>query len=291
MSHKRRISEILFERFHIRMTYDVDRVLFKGRTAHQEAMVFRHRFLGKVLMLDGVTQLTDRDEFIYHEMMTHVPLFAHGNARRVLIIGGGDCGIAEEVLKHTTVQHVEQVEIDPLVVELSRKFFSNISGLVFDDRRFRLVVADGMDFIKTTDQRFDVIIVDSTDPIGPGKVLFTPTFYAACHKCLTARGILVTQNGVPFFQKRELLKAVRALDQTFASATFYLASVPTYVGGHLAMGFASKSHTLSALSGRTILRRYQNAGCFRTSYWTPEVHVASFVLPRFIAEILDEARN
>src|SRR6202043_1840224 len=148
----------------------------------------------KMLMLDGATQVTTRDEFVYHEMMTHVPIFAHGSAREVLIVGGGDCGIAEEVLKHKSVARLTQVEIDASVVEFSKEHFPEFTGPVLADRRFDLVIDDGMTFVARTPRRFDVIIVDSTDPQGPGAVLFTHGFYAACRRCLAPGGVMVTQN-------------------------------------------------------------------------------------------------
>ena len=155
-------------------------------------------------MLDGATQVTTRDEFVYHEMMTHVPILAHGKAKDVLIIGGGDCGIAEEVLKHKAIKRVTQVEIDESVVEFSKEHFPEFTRPVFRDKRFESVIADGMKYVAETDRRFDVIIVDSTDPQGPGAVLFTREFYAACKRCMADGGIMVTQNGVPFFQPDEL---------------------------------------------------------------------------------------
>src|SRR5436190_3730424 len=160
------------------MTYEVERVLYETKTEHQQLILFQHKFFGKVLMLDGATQVTSKDEFVYHEMMTHVPIFAHGNVKEVLIVGGGDCGIAEEVLKHKKVRRVTQVEIDASVVEFSKEHFPEFTGPVLKDTRFDLVIDDGIKYVKETDRRFDVVIVDSTDPQGPGIVLFSPEFYA-----------------------------------------------------------------------------------------------------------------
>src|SRR5882757_11550714 len=168
---KRRIPETLFDGHGFGMTYEVERVLYETQTEHQHLVLFEHKFFGKMLMLDGATQVTARDEFIYHEMMTHVPILAHGAARNVLIIGGGDCGIAEEVLKHKSLKSVVQVEIDESVVAFSKEHFPEFTTPVFRDRRFESVIADGMKYVATTERRFDVIIVDSTDPQGPGAVL------------------------------------------------------------------------------------------------------------------------
>ena len=182
------------------MTYAVEQVLYETQTEHQHLVLFEHKFFGKVLMLDGATQVTSKDEFIYHEMMTHVPILAHGRAREVLIVGGGDCGIAEEVLKHKSVKRLTQVEIDASVVEFSREHFPEFTRPVVDNPRFDLVIDDGMNYVAKTERRFDVIIVDSTDPQGPGKVLFSEKFYRACRRCMNPGGVMVTQNGVPILQ-------------------------------------------------------------------------------------------
>jgi spermidine synthase len=242
-----------------------------------------------MLMLDGATQVTTRDEFVYHEMMAHVPIFAHGRVHEVLVIGGGDCGIAEEVLKHRTVERLTQVEIDASVVEFSKEHFPEFTGPVLSDRRFNLVIDDGMNYVAKTDRRFDAIIVDSTDPIGPGAVLFTREFYAACRRCMAPGGVMVTQNGVPFHQDGELTTSVRHLRSLFADGSCYVAAIPTYVGGHMAMGWAADDPTLRGIAVETIAQRYKAAGAFATRYWTPEVHRAAFALPRFIAELVDQA--
>jgi spermidine synthase len=290
MAEKRWIAETLFDELGFRMSYAIERVLYEMQTEHQHLVLFEHKFFGKMLMLDGATQVTTRDEFIYHEMMTHVPIFAHGKARQVLIVGGGDCGIAEEVLKHKSVACLTQVEIDASVVEFSKEHFAQFTKPVLADKRFDLVIDDGMDYVAKTDRRFDVIIVDSTDPQGPGKVLFTRKFYAACKRCLTAGGVLVTQNGVPFMQPAELVASVGHFRKLFADAGCYIAAIPTYVGGHMAMGWATDSKRLREVPLKTIAERYRRAGRPSTKYWTPEVHKAAFALPRFIVEQLARAK-
>jgi spermidine synthase len=281
---KRWIPETLFDELGFRMTYAVERVLYETQTEHQHLVLFEHGFFGKVLMLDGATQVTTKDEFIYHEMMTHVPLFAHGRATDVLIVGGGDCGIAEEALKHKTIRRLTQVEIDASVVEFSKQHFPEFTRPVLADPRFELIIDDGMNYVARTERRFDVIIVDSTDPQGPGKVLFSEKFYRACRRCLRPGGVMVTQNGVPMLQSGELVASIKKFRKLFADGYCYVAAIPTYVGGHMAMGWASDDAKLRAKPMATIANRYQRAGGFPTRYWTPEVHVAAFALPRFIAE-------
>jgi spermidine synthase len=290
MSEQRWIAETLFDAEGFRMSYAVERVLYEAQTDHQHMVLFENRFFGKMLMLDGATQVTAKDEFVYHEMMTHLPILAHGRARDILIIGGGDCGIAEEVLKHKSVKRLMQVEIDASVVEFAKQHFPEFAGPVFKDKRFDLVIDDGMKFVAQTERRFDVIIVDSTDPHGPGAVLFTKQFYAACKRCLTKGGILVTQNGVPMFQPGELTATISKLAELFKDATCTVAAIPTYVGGFMAMGFATDNRTLRRVPERIIATRYRKAGRFPTRYWTPAVHRAAFALPRFIEELVAKAK-
>jgi spermidine synthase len=291
MAEKRWIAETLFDELGFGMTYAIERVLYEMQTKHQHLVLFEHKFFGKMLMLDGATQVTTRDEFIYHEMMTHVPIFAHGKAREVLVVGGGDCGIAEEVLKHKSVARLTQVEIDASVVEFSKEHFPEFTKPVLANKRFDLVIDDGMDYVAKTGRRFDVIIVDSTDPQGPGKVLFTRKFYAACKRAMAAGGVLVTQNGVPFLQPAELVASVSHFRKLFADAGCYVAAIPTYVGGHMAMGWATDNKRLREVPLKTIAERYARAGRLATKYWTPEVHKAAFALPRFIVEQLKRPKR
>jgi spermidine synthase len=289
MAPKRWIAETLFDDLGFRMMLEADRVLYETQTQHQHLVLFEQKFFGKVLMLDGAIQVTTKDEFIYHEMMTHVPILAHGNAREVLIVGGGDCGIAEEVLKHKSVRRLTQVEIDASVVEFSKQHFPQFTRPVLGNSRFDLIIDDGMNYVARTDRRFDAIIVDSTDPQGPGKVLFSERFYRACKGCLARGGVLVTQNGVPILQSGELVSSIRKFRKLFADGSCYVAAIPTYVGGHMAMGWASDNARLRLMPLATISARYRRAGSFATKYWTPEVHVAAFALPRFIAEQVAKA--
>ena len=290
MNEKRWISETLFEQLGLRTSFEVERVSYEVDTGHQHLLLFEHKRFGKVLMLDGATQVTTADEFIYHEMMTHVPILAHGRAREVLIIGGGDCGIAEEVLKHKSVARLTQVEIDASVVEFSKEHFSEFTGPVLSDPRFELIIDDGMRFVAETDRRFDVIIVDSTDPVGVGEVLFTEEFYADCARALTARGVVVNQCGVPFMQAKELRDTSARRARAFTHVTAYVAAVPTYVGGLMTLGWAAKDRALAAVPADEIRRRAEAAGILGTTrYWTPEVHAAAFQLPPYIAEQLTGA--
>lgn len=263
------------------------RVIYDSATAHQRLRVFENTTFGRILTLDDVVQVTERDNFIYHEMLTHVPLFAHGAARRVLIVGGGDGGMAREALRHP-LDSVTMVEIDAGVVDFSRQYLPTISNGAFDDPRLDLVIADGADFMRDTSGGFDVIIIDSTDPIGPGEVLFTDHFYGHAKRALSPGGILVTQNGVPFLQPDELSGTMRAFSTLFADASCYLATVPTYAGGPMAFGWgsdgAARDVTLDVIRQR--VRESQLA----FDYYTADVHKAAFALPGYVQKLLPKPR-
>ncbi len=270
---------------HFRTTYRADVVLHEERSQHQHLVLFENATFGRMLVLDGAIQTTEKDEFIYHEMLAHLPVLAHGRARRVLVIGGGDGGMIEEVLKHRAVKRVVMVEIDPSVIAFSKKHLGSICRDAFDDPRAHVVIADGARFVTETTERFDVVIVDSTDPIGPGAVLFTEAFYRGCHRILNPGGILVTQNGVPFLQADELVGSVAAFRRIFKDAGCYLATVPTYTGGPMAFGWATDDKTLRRVPSPTLRRRFRAAG-IATRYYTPEVHAAAFALPRYVADLI-----
>jgi spermidine synthase len=256
-------------------TLMVERELYRGNTAFQEARVFENPTFGRVFALDGIVQLTTRDSHIYHEMIAHAPLMAHGAARRVLIIGGGDGGVLHEVLKHKPVEHVSLVELDAGVVELSRRYFPEVSGLAFDDPRCRLAFGDGAKFAATAEPaQFDIIIVDSTDPIGPGEVLFGDAFYSHCRRLLRPGGSITLQAGAAFFQAERLGELQTRLASVFGAARSYLAPVPTYAAGMLAlvMAGANEAQLLPALS--LLERRFEEAE-LRTRFYSPAVHHAA----------------
>jgi spermidine synthase len=222
-------------------------------------------------------------------MMAHVPLFTlGGKARRVLIIGGGDGGVLREVLKHRSVEKAVLVDIDRTVVDLSREYLPEISQGALDDPRAEVIIADGVDFVAQTDQRFDAIIVDSTEPIGPAAVLFTQRFFAGCRRCLNETGVLVTQSGLPFLFPDHLRDTLGLLGGLFADAAPYLVDQPTYFGGPFALAFAATTSDARAVSREDIAHAYILAS-FKTRYYTPDMHIASFVLPAYIAEIASKS--
>ena len=265
-------------------TLRMDKVHYDSDTDHQRLVVFENGRFGRVLTLDGVVQTTEGDNAIYHEMLTHVPVLAHGHAKDVLIIGGGDGGMAREVLKHSTVERVTMVEIDAGVIDFSKTYLPQLSQGAFDDSRLELVIADGAAFVKETEKRFDVIIVDSTDPVGPGEVLFTDTFYGHAKRCLKPGGILVTQNGVPFMQGDELTNTMRAFKALFANWTCYTATIPTYAFGPMALGWGTDGDA-GNVDLQTLQQRFEKSG-LDPFYYTPEVHMGAFALPGYIKKLM-----
>lgn len=272
---------------HFRCSMIAERVLYENRTEHQHLIIFDNPAFGRVMMLDGVVQLTTKDEFIYHEMMAHVPLFALGaeRAKRVLVIGGGDGGVMREVLKHKNVERLVLCEIDRTVVGLSKQHLPEISQGAFDDPRVELIIADGVHYVADTSERFDAIIVDSTEPIGPAAVLFTPPFFEGCARCLNEPGVLITQNGLPFLHPDHLAGTIGLFASIFTDKAAYLCDQPTYFGGPFALAWAANDKALRATPLDAIVERFKASGIV-TRYYTPEVHKAAFVLPAYIAELL-----
>ena len=282
---ERWVEETLHGGFRVRLK--ADKVLFDSETEHQQLIIFENEDFGRVMMLDGVVQLSTRDEFVYHEMMAHVPLFAHSKAKKVLIIGGGDGGVLREVLRHPEVKRATLCEIDRSVIDLCREHFPDVSGGAFEDKRTRVVIADGTKVVHETDDRFDVILVDSTDPIGPGAVLFTKSFYADCRHALAPGGVLVTQNGLPFLQGPELKQSVTFFRDLFDDAFAYVATTPSYFGGSMSYGWATDDKKLRRQKLEKIKRRYKKAGAFHTRYWSPDMQIAAFALPTYIRELVE----
>ena len=259
----------------------ISKVLKEEKTQEQSLIVFENPLFGRVLALDGIVQLTEADEFIYHEMLAHIPLIAHGRAESVLIVGGGDGGVAREVLRHSSVKKLTLVEIDASVVDFAKEYLPSISNGAFNDPRFHLVISDGAEFVKKADERFDVVIVDSTDPIGPGAALFTEEFFKNCKRVLKPRGILVNQNGVPFVQGSEVQESYEKRSPHFKDVGYYVAPVSTYIGGFMTLGWATDDSSYRSISVEEIAKRLKGIKG-EMKYYNPEIHKASFALPNYI---------
>lgn len=268
--------------------FRIKRELARVTSAFQDIVLFESFSHGRVLVLDGAVQLTEADEFVYSEMLAHVPLLAHGAARRVLIIGAGDGGVLRRVLQHRGVERAVLAEIDGEVVRLAREHMPGVGGPAWTDERAEIVIGDGIDYLRhAADGAFDAIIVDSTDPVGAAAPLFSDAFYADCARVLARRGVLVNQCGVPFMQGEELRDNSQCRARHFRYVTAYAAAVPTYVGGLMTLGFASQASGLDGLSAETIRARAEAAGILGLAgYWTPEIHVGAFNLPPYVLRCL-----
>jgi len=268
--------------------FRIVRALAHVRSPFQDIQVFESETHGRVMLLDGVVQITEADEFVYQEMLAHVPLIAHGAARRVLIIGAGDGGVLRRVLQHRGVERVVMVEIDGEVIRVCREHMPSISQAAWDDPRAEVIVGDGIDYVRQAPpDSFDVVIVDSTDPIGVGEILFTDAFYENAARLLSDRGVLVNQCGVPFMQGAELRETSLRRGRVFPDIWAYVAAVPTYVGGFMTLGWSAKDPLSRHVPVETIRARAAQSGILGTTrYWTPEMHVGAFHLPPYIAEHL-----
>jgi spermidine synthase len=269
--------------------FRVVRELARVTSAFQDIVIFESASHGRVMVLDGCIQLTERDEFVYQEMLAHVPLLAHGAVRSVLIIGAGDGGVLRRVLAHRGVDRAVMVEIDGEVVRLAKEFLPGIAAGAWDDSRAEVIIGDGIDYVRNAaDGSFDAIIVDSTDPIGVGEVLFTDGFYENCARALSPGGLVVNQCGVPFMQADELRETSARRRRFFPQVSAYVAAVPTYVGGLMTLGIAVKAGGATlARDAKTARSRAEAAGVLDTTeYWSPEVHEACFHLPPYIARHL-----
>ena len=259
--------------------------LVDERSGFQHIQIFDTPTHGRVLALDSIVQLTERDECAYSEMLAHVPLFGHGAVRDVMIVGGGDGAIAEELLKHSDLAGVDLVDIDGRVIELCRHYLPRVNATAFADPRLRVHVEDAVAFLERLDgARYDVIIADRPDPVGPARALFAERFYRLVAGALRPGGVAVFQTGAPFFQPAELTEAIGQMRPALPRLGVYLTAVPTYVGGFMALAWGSVDRNLDDVA-RDLEGRVA-ASPFPTDYYTPAMHRASFALPPWIARLI-----
>ncbi len=254
----------------------VQSVLWHENTAYQELAVLDTAAYGRMLTLDGAVQTTIADEFVYHEMITHVPLSLHLNPKKIAVIGGGDGGSIREILKHPSVEEAHLIEIDDKVVEASKRFFPEISVSLDHDKAF-VHYTDGIAWIKNA-SNYDVIIVDSTDPVGPAEGLFKPEFYQSIFDALGEHGIMVAQSESPFLHPHLVQRVFHGVRSAFPTTRLYLASVPTYPSGLWSFTLGVKGEMASQLRPELL-----DMG---TRYWTPKLQQSCFILPRFIEDLV-----
>lgn len=258
-----------------------EKVLFSGKSKYQHIDVIQTKAHGRILLNDGIVMFSEKDEFVYHEMMAHVPLFVHPKAETVLIIGGGDGGVATEVLRHKSVNHCILVEIDQMVIDVAQKYFQNIS-ISFKNSKLQLKVQDGVQFVETADQKFDVALVDSTDPFGPAKGLFSESFYKNIFNLLTEDGLLVVQAESPFFEIETQKYILESLRSVFPFIYLYNYSNTVYPGGLWSFAFASKKYHPIFDFQKEKLKQAQ----WNLSYYNEGIHLAAFSQPEFVKKEL-----
>ena len=265
----------------VRTGFRLKRRVFKGKSPFQTVEVVATAGHGKLLLIDGMTMVSERDEFVYHEMIAHVPLFLHPRPRRVLVIGGGDGGTVREVLRHSSVERCVLVEIDGLVVESCRKYIPSIAAKL-SDTRCAVRIEDGVKFVRETSERFDVVIVDSTEPFGPAKELFGAAFYTDVKRVLTEDGVVVSQAGSPFYEIDTIKNLDLILKNIFPVVDAYLFTNLTYPGGLWAFTYASK--------GLRPVKDFRparvKAARFSLRWYNADVHAAAFALPNFVRKAL-----
>lgn len=281
-------SQLWFSEYHtpnVYKSWKIKKCLYSGVSKYQTIDVFETHDYGRMLVLDGYVMTTERDEFVYHEMITHVPAFTHPSPQRALVIGGGDGGTIRELAKHPSLSEIILCEIDEEVVRVSKEFLPDIScALSGKDKRVKVICDDGFAFVQQYQDYFDLIIIDSTDPIGPGKILFTEEFYGHIHRALTKNGIMANQAENIFYDLKIMSEIFQNLSLHFSHVKSYNAGIPSYPSGHWSFGLASKQ--VDPLHPAGIERFNQN---FQTRYYSDNLHSGIFCLPRYQEEALNQS--
>ncbi len=269
----------------VKLSIRINKQLYSEQSEYQRIDVFESPEFGRFLTLDGLMMLTEKDEFIYHEMITHVAMASNPDIKNILVIGAGDGGTVRELTRYDSIENIDMVEIDERVVEVSREFLP-VTACKLDDPRVHIFYDDGLRFVRRKENLYDLIIVDSTDPFGPGEGLFTSEFYGNCFSALTDNGILVNQHESPYYAEdaKAMQRAHRRIREFFDICRVYQVHIPTYPSGHWLFGFASKSiDPLNADADRW------NALGIKTRYYNTELHKGCFAIPNYVKELLEHS--
>lgn len=272
----------------VKLSLKVEKQLYSGKSKYQRIDVFKSKEFGRFLTLDGYMMMTEKDEFIYHEMITHVPMAVHPGAKKILVIGAGDGGVLRELSRYECIESIDLVEIDEQVVNVCKKYLPK-TACGFDDKRVNLYFQDGLRFIRKKENEYDIIIVDSTDPFGPGEGLFTKEFYGNCYKALKEDGIMVNQHESPFYKNDAIAmeRAHKRIVESFSISRVYQAHIPSYPSGHWLFGFASKKYhpTINLRSNEW------NSLNIKTNYYNTNLHKGAFYLPTYVQNLLERAEG
>lgn len=267
----------------VQFSIKINKQLFSQNTFFQRIDIFDSLDFGRCLILDGSLMFSEKDEFVYHEMIVHTPMAVHPCINDVLVIGAGDGGVIKELCKYDSIKHIDLVEMDEVLIEAAKKYLPNSSGS-FDDERVNIIISDGLKYVRKCEDQYDLIIVDSPDPFGPAEALFTKEFYGNCYKALRADGIMVNQQENPFYETNmhAMQKVHKNIIKTFEVCKVYQAHIPTYPSGHCLFGFASKKyHPL-----KDIKENKWQALNIETRYYNTNLHKGAFYLPNFVTELL-----
>lgn len=270
----------------VKLSIKVDKQIVSVKSEFQRIDVFDSVEFGRILTLDGYLMLTEKDEFIYHEMITHVPMVVKSNAKNVLVIGAGDGGTVRELTRYKSIEKIDVAEIDEMVVEICKDHLPQTASK-FDDGRVHLYFEDGLKFVRSKKDEYDIIIVDSTDPFGPGEGLFTREFYGNCFNALKEDGILVNQHESPYYAEdaKAMKRAHKQIFSVFPICRVYQAHIPTYPSGHWLFGFASKNLDPVA----DLNEEKWNSLGIKTKYYNTDLHKGAFALPTYVKELLHDA--
>ncbi len=268
-------------------TFQIKEMISNEQSSHQQITIFNNRSLGKILMIDDVVQFSEKDEFIYHEMLAHVPLLTHPNPKRVLIIGGGDGACVREAIKYPSIEEIIVIELDAKIVDLCKQNFPSLADSAFDDPRVHLLIDDGYNYLKKSKYNYDVVIVNAPDPFGPSRSLFHRHFFNLCQKVLNPDGILVCLSGSPITQLPMLKNAQNLKKELFDSSYYYFAPAPSQLGGIKAFSISFKDQPRDFLSVKKIKKRFEVIEN-RVKYYSPEIHKGSFSAPKYLNEELDQ---
>ena len=286
-------SKIFRERLHkgYAQSMELSGVVAEETSRYQRIKIFDTIANGRVMVLDDIVQITTRDESAYAEMLTHLPMLEHAKCQRVMIVGGGDLSIADEALKHKSVKEVVLVDIDGRVVELCCQHFKTINGKAFRDRRLKIEIADAFEYLgrEEAKARFDLVVADRPDPVGPGKALFGENFYSRVRRSLRPGGFATFQTGVPFYQPWEITGALSELRAHFPQSGLYLTVVPSYVGGFMALSWAGTNRPLGTPAGIKRASGRFAAAKLKTDYYNPEIHAAAFAFPEWINRLIPKS--
>lgn len=271
------------ERTGFRFSIQIKETLFSGQSDYQKLVIMDTVGFGRMMILDNCIMITDRDEHIYHEMISHVPLCAHPDPKKVLVIGGGDGGTIREIVRHPSVEQADLVEIDKMVVDKSKEYFPQIACELEGNSKVTVRIEDGVKYMQNRNNEYDVIIIDSTDPIGPGEGLFTVDFYRDVHRALTENGIMVAQTESPLVHHELIPRTYAHLRQAFPKVTMYTMTNLTYPGGYWSFAFATKTTEFDHLTYFDENRAAALEPCLK--YYNRELHRAAFALPNYVREL------